>query len=1225
MPKNSHTREGNENGNQPRKRIKLVRQNNETGTKPKVKSKIVKPASKVDKQPSPLTKGKQNKLNHRVSEIGTRAKCKQLQINNNATILNQQKGKKLNEINIDKKNASLVQNVSIVGEDLDGEEDEPIDPRLDDGIQIGVSLRDSDDEYREVEDDDNHSESDSEPNENAFTEQREQNQDTRKVERRKSLMEKLSPEMIGLLDELLDEREKEKKETTTADKTGRVTGITPTKQTKINEPTKNNNRRVQQANLVKSPSDTTIYRPALRHNKESEKLTPLILNEQASLNTKNVGDNMYEKISNFVESLRLEQDKFDDEEELEHQRRSIGTQPGTSGNQEKAEAVKRTEKLILDAEKFKAKIAEPTQGTLSPQVMIQCVEGPTNNLFDDRSKSSSNLGGSELDGDDEFFHLTCHIDKGLQTKIEQGHFVDLEKLLPRNRPGAVGGAPVDNTRLEWVHRDGQTFLAPVQNKGSNISNVRKWEQAFRIYAAIYSGANPARAKEIWQYVYTINLAASTYTWENVANYDYTFRQLMEYNPQRSWAKIYSQMWNLAMKDPINRSQKLQSREFSHVPTLMKTATTISEVFQAVVIVPRMGRECSTRTIIVGTSTRASSANMGKNASLLKGVVTVTMRVTAGIPVVNSKRKNKIKRTTKSLLKLLIYMLFLQFNFNYLNGTVTWFENFDMRRIITPVKIKEYEKLLKESGYNGQKTKKLIKGFKYGFDLHYNGEKNVQRTATNLKLRIGSKEELWNKVMKEVEAKRFAGPFKKVPFKNYIQSPIGLVPKDNGTKTRLIFHLSYPKQGQVKSVNASIPRDFCTVKYNDFDMAVQRCIEEGILCSIGKSDMSMAFRNLGMSRKSWKFLVMRCEHPITGEVFWFFDKCLPFGSSISCKHFQDFSDSIAHIVKFRTKKATVNYLDDFFFAALRKMLCDWQIGVFLEVCKTINFPVSLEKTFWGCTCLTFLGLLLDTEHQLVCIPVRKVERAVELIKYFLNTNNKKTTVQNLQKLCGFLNFLCKAIVPGRTFTRRLYANLSSKLKPHHHLKITAEMRSDLEVWMRFLQDPSCYSRPFMDYREWTAVDIEMYSDASRNWSLGFGGICKRSWQFSKWSEFTKEVQPSIQYLEMFAVTSVILTWIHRFKNMRILLHCDNKGCVDVLNGQASNCKNCMVLLRIITLECLKNNTRIKAEYIESEKNILSDALSRMNFDRFWKNAPDDMEEYPTSLPEAIWPMEKVWVN
>ena len=37
-------------------------------------------------------------------------------------------------------------------------------------------------------------------------------------------------------------------------------------------------------------------------------------------------------------------------------------------------------------------------------------------------------------------------------------------------------------------------------------------------------------------------------------------------------------------------------------------------------------------------------------------------------------------------------------------------------------------------------------------------------------------------MKEVKEGRYAGPFKDNPYKYYIQSPIGLVPKDNGKNT-----------------------------------------------------------------------------------------------------------------------------------------------------------------------------------------------------------------------------------------------------------------------------------------------------------------------------------------------------------------------------------------------------------------------------------------------------------
>ena len=81
---------------------------------------------------------------------------------------------------------------------------------------------------------------------------------------------------------------------------------------------------------------------------------------------------------------------------------------------------------------------------------------------------------------------------------------------------------------------------------------------------------------------------------------------------------------------------------------------------------------------------------------------------------------------------------------------------------------------------------------------------MTRQSPNLKLRVGSETILWNKLMKEVAAGRVAGPFKEIPFDEYIQSPIGLVPKGGGTDCRLIFHLSYPKTGE--SVNSGIPKE-----------------------------------------------------------------------------------------------------------------------------------------------------------------------------------------------------------------------------------------------------------------------------------------------------------------------------------------------------------------------------------------------------------------------------------
>ena len=99
----------------------------------------------------------------------------------------------------------------------------------------------------------------------------------------------------------------------------------------------------------------------------------------------------------------------------------------------------------------------------------------------------------------------------------------------------------------------------------------------------------------------------------------------------------------------------------------------------------------------------------------------------------------------------------------------WYENYDLSEIMTPVNTAMLHKLLNQAGYDREETQFLTEGFKKEFSINYAGPTNIQQNSPNLKLRIGSKVEMWNKLMKEVKLKRVAGPFEKVPFKNYIQS------------------------------------------------------------------------------------------------------------------------------------------------------------------------------------------------------------------------------------------------------------------------------------------------------------------------------------------------------------------------------------------------------------------------------------------------------------------------
>ena len=92
------------------------------------------------------------------------------------------------------------------------------------------------------------------------------------------------------------------------------------------------------------------------------------------------------------------------------------------------------------------------------------------------------------------------------------------------------------------------ILEPPVPKTGKINSVRKWDQAFRVFAAIYTHANPERASEIWQYVYVIHTAAAANPWDNVYFYDINFRELMASKPWRSWGKTYTQGWNMAFNN-----------------------------------------------------------------------------------------------------------------------------------------------------------------------------------------------------------------------------------------------------------------------------------------------------------------------------------------------------------------------------------------------------------------------------------------------------------------------------------------------------------------------------------------------------------------------------------------------------------------------------------------------------------------------------------------------------
>jgi hypothetical protein len=252
------------------------------------------------------------------------------------------------------------------------------------------------------------------------------------------------------------------------------------------------------------------------------------------------------------------------------------------------------------------------------------------------------------------------------------------------------------------------------------------------------------------------------------------------------------------------------------------------------------------------------------------------------------------------------------------------------------------------------------------------------------------------------------------------------------------HLSYPDHC---SVNAFIDPNETSVKYTSFDDVIQMIAQFGKGAFIAKCDIKSAFRLLPIHPGDFDLLGYHFDN------HYYIDKCLPMGCSISCKVFEQFATFLNWLTtKFSGFNSVDHYLDDFIFAAPEAQDCRHIMSTFQHLCSEIGVPLADDKSVGPTTCLTFLGLDIDTVQMLVKIPDPKLLELKALIEDF--KGKKKTTLKQLQSLLGKLNFFTRAILPGRAFVRRLCDATIGVKKPRHHISVNKAMHGDLSIWSTF---------------------------------------------------------------------------------------------------------------------------------------------------------------------------------
>ncbi|XP_041438056.1 uncharacterized protein LOC121399992 [Xenopus laevis] len=500
---------------------------------------------------------------------------------------------------------------------------------------------------------------------------------------------------------------------------------------------------------------------------------------------------------------------------------------------------------------------------------------------------------------------------------------------------------------------------------------------------------------------------------------------------------------------------------------------------------------------------------------------------------------------------------------------------------------------------------LAKGFLEGFRIPVLEVPTPSEVYKNLKSASQHEEALKQKLEKELKAGRMAGPFEEVPIKDLVVSPLGIVPKKEPGKFRMIQHLSYPEGA---SVNDALDKEQCSVQYQSFEKALEIVKMQGEGALMAKVDIESAFRLLPLHPDSFK---------LTGCYFqgvFYVDMCLPMGCGISCSFFEAFSTFLHWLLYKRSgSSAIAHYLDDFLIVGPRYGdNCQKTLVIFLQLLKDLGVPVAEEKTVLPTTILTFLGIEIDSEARVCRLPKDKVDRTTQAVKRTITAG--KVTLKDMQKLLGLLNFACRVIPMGRIFNRRLEKSMAGIKKSFHKIRITKELREDLKVWDKFLTN-------FNGIRIWIeearlSQELQFLTDASG--SIGFGAYFGGKWSAGRWprSWQVKGLTRNLTLLELFPILVALELWAEGLANKAIRFLSDNMGVVHAVNNLSSDSPPVIRLLRQLVLICLKFNISFKAQHVPGVENTLADALSREKWELFFKLAPK-AEKTAHVCPGHLW--------
>ena len=442
---------------------------------------------------------------------------------------------------------------------------------------------------------------------------------------------------------------------------------------------------------------------------------------------------------------------------------------------------------------------------------------------------------------------------------------------------------------------------------------------------------------------------------------------------------------------------------------------------------------------------------------------------------------------------------------------------------------------------------LVQGIQHGFRIGFDWKERLGKPAKRNMLSAELNPEVVDAYLaKEIAAGRVVALSAEHQLTEVHISRFGVIPKPHQPgKWRLIVDMSHPKGG---SVNDGISPELCSLAYASIDDAVKIILQQGRGSELAKLDVADAYRIIPVHPEDRSLLGMRWK----GRLF--IDTALPFGLRSAPKIFTAVADRLQWILSNRGVGPSLHYLDDFLFVGPpQSSQCRESIQLAVAVCQELGVPLASDKLVGPTQKLQFLGITLDTVNLELHLPVEKLDRLKVLVSSW--RGKRSCTKRELLSLIGHLQHATRVVKPGRSFLQRMFDLAQVAKELHHHIRLSASFRSDLEWWAMFLSDWNGVSMMVSLGR--VSPEVTITSDASGKMDCGAISSLGK-WFQGLWHGVWQDVHITVK--ELLPIVIACAVWGLECQGKTVRCLCDNAAVVAIIRSGTSKIPLAMHLMR-----------------------------------------------------------------